>query len=195
MRISLFQIALLLVLVGGCTIRPAAPSTARGVEVLDERTGMTLATLKDPIELLPSVQGASVTFGKRSSFAYLGPVEWNRMGTISYGLWVHIAPGSGKKPGDSHAPGAVTLVLDDGPLILSPIEAPGFGRDAYQAVVSWGQTIYFDLTVQTLRRLAASRKIELDVRAEDDSVIDFTSNKDSRVLLNGYMTGRDITAD
>jgi hypothetical protein len=195
MRVSLFQVALLLVLVAGCTIRPAAPSTARGVEVLDERTGMTLATLKDPIELLPSVQRASVTFGKRSSFVYLGPVEWNRMGTISYGLWVHIAPGSDKQAGDIHAPGAVTLVLDDGPLILSPIAAPGFGRDAYQTVVSWGQTTYFDLTVDMIRRMSASRKIELEVRAQDDSVLDFTSDKDSRTLLNGYMVGRDITAD
>jgi len=195
MRVSLFQVALLLVLIAGCTIRPAAPSTARGVEVLDERTGMTLATLKDPIELLPSVQVASVTFGKRTSFAYLGPVEWNRMGTISYGLWVHIAPGSDKQTGDIHVPGAVTLILDDGPIILSPIAAPGFGRDAYEAVVSWGQTAYFDLTVEMLRRMAASRKIALDVHAQDDSVIDFSTNKDFRSLLNGYMTGRDITAD
>jgi hypothetical protein len=194
MRISLFQVALLLILVAGCTIRPTAPSTARGVEVLDERTGMTLATLKDPIELLPNV-GAAATFGKRTSFAYLGPVEWNRMGTISYGLWVHIAPGADKQAGDIHAPGAVTLILDDGSIILSPITAPGFGRDAYPAVVSWGQTAYFDLTVEMLRRMAASRKIAFDVRAQDDAVINFSSNKDSRELLNGYMVGRDITAD
>ena len=61
--------------------------------------------------------------------------------------------------------------------------------------VSWGQTAYFDLTVETLRRMASSRKIAFDVRAQDDAVINFSSNKDSRELLNGYMVGRDITAD
>ena len=92
-------------------------------------------------------------------------------------------------------PGSVTLILDDGPLSLSPIAAPGFGRDAYQQVVSWGQTAYFDLTVEMLRRIAASRKLELDVRAVDDSIIDFSSGKDVRATLTAYMTGRGITAD
>jgi hypothetical protein len=195
MRISLFPALLLLGLMAGCATQSTGPSAGKSIEVLDERTGMTLASLKEPIELLPSVQSAAVTFGKRTSFAYLGPVEWNRMGTISYGLWIHIAPGSDRRAGDIHMPGSVTLILDDGPLSLSPIAAPGFGRDAYQQVVSWGQTAYFDLTVEMLRRIAASRKLELDVRAVDDSIIDFSSGKDVRATLTAYMTGRGITAD
>jgi len=199
MRISLFPTVLLLGLMSGCAGQLVGPSagkpSGKSIEVLDERTGMTLATLKEPIELLPSVQSMAPAFGKRTSFAYLGPVEWDRMGTISYGLWVHIAPGSDRQAGDIQAPGAVALVLDDGPLTLSPIAAPGFGRDAYPQVVSWGQKAYFDLSVEMLRRIAASRKIELDVHAVDESIIDFTSAKDVRADLTEYMTGRGITAD
>jgi hypothetical protein len=203
MRISLFPAVLLLGSIAGCASQPPGPSSGvfaaksvgKSIEVLDEHTGMTLATLKEPIELLPSVQSTALAFGKRTSFAYLGPVEWNRMGTISYGLWIHIAPGSDRQAGDIHTPGAVTLILDDGPITLSPIASPGFGRDAYQQVVSWGQKAYFDLTVEMLRRIAASRKIELDVHAVDESIIDFTCAKDVRATLNAYMLGRGITAD
>jgi hypothetical protein len=207
MRIALFPVVLLLGLMAGCASRSAgqpadpfaspfaAKSVGKSIEVLDERTGMTLATLKEPIELLPNVQNTVLGFGKRSSFAYLGPVEWNRMGTISYGLWIHIAPGSDRQAGDIHTPGAVALILDDGPLTLSPIPAPGFGRDAYPQVVGWGQMAYFDLTVEMLRHIAASRKIELDVHAVDESIIDFTCAKDVRATLTAYMTGRGITAD
>ena len=31
---------------------------------------------------------------ERISFAYLGPVEWDNMGDVRYGLWVHLVPGN-----------------------------------------------------------------------------------------------------
>jgi hypothetical protein len=173
----------------------ASQSSTKPVEALDERTGMTLASLKQPIELLPSAQNAALAFGKRTSFAYLGPIEWNRMGTIAYGLWIHIAPGNDRQAGDIHTPAAVTLILDDGPLSLSPIEVPTLGHDPYERVVSWGQTAYFDLTTETLKRMAASRRLELDVRAVDDSTISFSSSQDTRATLTEYVKGRGITGD
>jgi hypothetical protein len=191
MRISLLAAVLLAGLTGGC----AAPSSIKPVEMLDERTGMTLAALKEPIELLPSAQTAALSFGKRASFAYLGPVEWNRMGTIAYSLWIHIAPGGGKQMGDIHLAGAAVLILDDGPLTLTAIAAPALGHDPYQQVVSWGQTAYFDLTVESLRRMAASGRLELDVRAADDSVISFFSSRDTHAALTKYLEDRGIAGD
>jgi hypothetical protein len=195
MRISPFPAVLLLTLMAGGAGSSLGASVGKSIEVLDERTGMTLATLKDPIELLPTVQSATLAIGKRTSFAYLGPVEWDRMGTISYGLWIHIAPGSDRQAGDIHTPGAVNLILDDGAVSLAPIAAPGFGRDAYQQTASWGQKAYFDLTVELLRRIASSRKLELDIRAADNSIIIFNCDKDVRATLTAYMVGRGITAD
>ncbi len=87
----------------GCAAAPTKP-----VETLDQNTGMTLASLQEPIELLPDAQSVALTQGRRLSFAYLGPLELNRMGTIDYALWIHIAPGNDHQPVDIRAPGAVT---------------------------------------------------------------------------------------
>jgi hypothetical protein len=191
MRVPLIPVLLLLGWLAGC----AGQSSVKPVEALDERTGATVGALKEPIELVPSAQNAVLISHQRLSFAYLGPVEWDRSGAISYGLWIHIAPGNDLQPGDIHASAALTLNLDDGPLSLSLVEAPKLGRDPYKRIASWGQTAYFDLTVEMLRRMAASRKLGLDVRAEDGSIISFSPTLDTRAALSQYLHARGITGD
>ena len=191
MHVYRFSVVLILGVMAGC----ASQSSTKPVEALDERTGMTLASLKEPIELIPNAQNAALAFGKRTSFAYLGPVEWNRMGTIGYSLWIHIAPGNDHQAVDIRAPGAVTLFLDDGPLVLSSVEMPNLGKGPYQPVVSWGQTAYFELNVDMLKKMAASLKLELDVRATDDSTLSFFPSHETRRTLTEYVHGRGITDD
>jgi len=191
MRTATFPAFFLILGLGGC----ATQSGTQSVEVLDQATGMTVASLKEPVELLPGVHNAPLARGKRATFAYLGPVEWDSMGTISYGLWVHIAPGNDRQAADIHEPAALALNLDDGPLELTPMDAPKLGREPYHALVSWGQSAYFNLSVQALRRMAASAKMVLAVRATDGSVIDFSPTQDTRVVLTRYARGRGITGD
>ena len=191
MRVPRIPIILLVGLVAGC----AGQSSLKPVEVLDERTGVTFGALKQPIELLPTAQDAVLALRKRATFAYLGPVEWNGSGALNYGLWIHIAPGNDRQPGDIHASAATVLILDDGPLGLSLMEAPKLGREPYRPVASWGQTAYFGLDVETLRRMAASSKLELDVRAADGSTLSFTPTVDARAVLKQYMRDRGITGD
>jgi hypothetical protein len=182
-------------LAGGCgSVWPTRSSTVP-VEYLDERTGMTVGALKEPIELVPSVQSAARFVGKRTSFAYLGPVEWDRMGAIEYGMWVHVAPGGDRQIADIRAAGSITLILDDGPMELMPIDAPQLGKGAYQPVASWGQTAYFGLTVETLRRVAASQKLQLDVRTSDNSIASFFPSADTHAVLNDFLRDRAITGD
>jgi len=192
MFVPRIPLILLIGLMAGC----AGRSAVKPVEVLDERTAVTFGALKQPIELLPSAQDAVLILRKRATFAYLGPVEWNRSGELRYGLWIHIAPGNDRQPpGDIHASAAAALILDDGPLRLSVMEAPKLGREPYRPVVSWGQTAYFDLDVGTLRRMAASSKLELDVRAADGSTLSFSPTVDTRAVLKQYMQDRGITGD
>lgn len=182
---------LLVSLAAGC----ASQSSTKPVEILDQRTGMTVAALQEPIELVPGAQTAAIISRKRSSFAYMGPVEWNRSGTLSYGLWVHVVPGIDPQPGDIHAAGALALRLQDGTLDLSPIEAPKLGTDPYRQVVSWGQTAYFGLTAEALRRMAASPTLKLDVRAADGSIMSFSPAQASSSILTRYVQSRGITGD
>src|ERR1700674_3337033 len=191
MRLPLITVVLLALMLAGC----AGQSKPKPVEVLDDRTGMTVGALKEPIELVPGTQNAVLVSRKHISFAYLGPVEWNRSGTLSYGLWVHIAPGVDQQPADIHAPAAVTLILDDGPLALTLMEAPRLGKDPYRQVVSWGQTAYFGLDVESLKRMAGSRKLELDVRAPGASSARFASTSDSGAILTQYLRSRGLTGD
>ena len=196
MRIPLIPLLWFIGSLAGCASQSAQP-----VEILDERSGVTVAALKEAIELVPGSQNtpdppnSALNSPKRTSFAYLGPVEWNRSGVISYGLWIHIAPGNDRRVGDIHVSAALTLILDDGPLTLSLSETPRLGGDPYREAVSWGQTAYFDLDVAALRRLAASRTLELDVRAADGSMIGFSPTRDARSALVRYLQARGITGD
>jgi hypothetical protein len=135
------------------------------------------------------------SLGKKVSFAYLGPVEWDRSGSLVYGLWVHIAPGNDRPIADIRSPMALTLILDSGTRALVPIDAPQLGRGAYQPIASWGQTACHLLTVEMLKQMAASEKLELNVRAADDSIVIFTATGNTRETLSGYLHSRGITGD
>jgi hypothetical protein len=175
----------------GCAGQPSI----KPAEVLDEGTGVTVGALQEPVELVEGSQNSALANGKRTSFAYIGPLEWDRMGEIGYALWVHVAPGNDAQVGDIHSRGAVTLNLDDGPLVLSPMDAPAIGRGPYKPVASWGQTGYFQFNVEMLKRMAASRKFGLDFRAADDSTVNFLPSHDTQGTLTQFMHARGITDD
>jgi hypothetical protein len=163
-------------------------SSIKPSEILDQRTGMTVGTLDKPIEL---VQGTVTPIGsdRRVSFAYLGPVEWDNMGNFSYGLWIHVAPGNDWSFEHIQAPGAVSLSLDDGMTPLSVITPPALAHAPYQPVASWGETAYFGVDLEMLKRMAASAKIGLDVKA-GDSVVHFAAGSDAHETLARYLHAR-----
>jgi hypothetical protein len=187
-RIHLWFSAFLMGALAGC----AGRAPLKPVEHVDERTGMSVAALQEPIQL---VEDQMLVIGRRLSFVFLGPVEWNRMGAIRYGLWLHVAPGDDRPFADIHGRSAVTLILDDGDLVLSPIEAPSLGREPYQPAVSWGQTAYYELNAHNLRRLAASSHLAVRCGAADGSSILFQAPHDTRAVLGAYLQSREPIGD
>jgi hypothetical protein len=183
---------LALVLGTGCTMLDGTGHGAAPVEVLDQRTGVTVSVLEKPLEF---VQFEGVPFGKRANFAYLGPVEWNRMGDYTYGLWLHVAPGDGGKIGDIHSPASVTLLLDGAPWALVPAEPPALVGDAYRPVVAWGQTAYFELDARQLVRLASVSQLELQCRGADGSMIALRPGGGAQAQLAAYVRARHLSAD
>jgi hypothetical protein len=170
----------------------AGPQARAPVENLDQRTGMTIATLQAPVEF---VESGMLSVNRHSSFAYLGPIEWDRMGEIRYGLWIHIAPGNDRAVADITSPAAVSLSLDDETVPLSTIEAPRLGLEPYPAAVPWGQTAYFALSVDELKRLASAEKLTLHFHGVDGQRVDFDSLRPSRPALSAYARSRGITVD
>jgi hypothetical protein len=175
-------------LLSGC----AGTQVRQPVELLDDRTGITVAALQRPVEL---TQREGVTVGKRPGFAYLGPVEWNRMGSFTQGLWLHLAPGQDQPLADLHDAATLELTLDDGSLTLQPAAPPALGREPYQPAVPWGQTAYYSLSVHDLRRLAASARLTLRGHAADGSLVTFTNAADPRPQLQAYVQSRALTGD
>ena len=170
----------------------AGPTAREAIENLDERTGMTIATLQAPIEF---VETGMLNVGKRSSFAYLGPVEWDRSGEIRYGLWMHVAPGNDRAVVDITSPAAVSLSLDDAVVALSTLEAPRLGLEPYASAVPWGQTAYFALSAELLKRLAAAERLTLHFRGLDTQRVDFEPIHASRPVLAAFARSRGIIAD
>jgi len=186
-----FLVAVFLGALAAC----AGQASIRPAEVLDEQTGITSAALHEPIEFMQSTASAVLVLGKQHSIAYLGPVEWNRSGNISYGLWLQVVPGNDGQVADIRAVAAVTLILDDGSVILSPVDAPKLRQEPYRPVVSWGQTAYFELSPAILARMAASQKLALEFRGVGGSTLSFTPTHDTRDILAQYARGRGIIHD
>ncbi len=153
---------------------------------------MTIATLQAPLEF---VETGMLNVGKRSSFAYLGPVEWDRMGEIRYGLWIHVAPGNDRAIVDITSPAAVSLSLDDAVVPLSILEAPRLGLEPYASAVPWGQTAYFVLSAELLKRLAAAERLTLHFRGLDAQPVDFEPVRASLPALSAFARSRGIIVD
>jgi hypothetical protein len=188
MRFLLINAVVATGLLAGC-------ASTKPAEVLDERTGITVGALQDPIEFVQTAQNAALSSGKRTSFAYLGPLEWDRSGEITYGLWLHVAPGNDKPVGDIRSEGSVRLTLDDGSLVLLPIDLSTAGVSPYRPVAAWGQTAYFQLDAAMLKRMAASQKLELNFRAPDESLVEFLPSHETHSTLTQFLHARGITAD
>jgi hypothetical protein len=184
-----------LIVLGGWLAGCADQAAIKPAEVLDERTGVTVGALQTPMEFVQTSKTASLSNSKRSSFVYLGPVEWDRMGEISYGLWLHLAPGNDKQAGDIRKRSAVTLNLDDGPLVLIPSDTVVQETGPYKPAVSWGQTSYYEFNVGMLKRMAASEKMTIDILAPDESKVLFLPSHDTHATLIDYMQTRGITDD
>jgi hypothetical protein len=46
-----------------------------------------------------------------------------------------------------------------------------------------------------LKQMAASEKLELDVRSADDSIVNFAATSNTRETLSAYLHARGITGD
>ncbi len=173
-----------LALLPGC----GSEGSIKPAESLDEHTGMTVGSLEKPLELVQGGQSA-MTPEPHVSSAYLGPVEWDNMGAITYGLWVHLVPANDWQFDDIKTPGTVVLALDGRGQPLKLEQPPAATRGPYRPVASWGQTAYFELDLDTLKRMASSRDIELVFKVAGTPVR-FAAAPDAHETLTRFLHAR-----
>jgi hypothetical protein len=191
-RLRSFQFTLIVGLLAGC----ASQSPVKSVEMLDQRTGMTMGALPQPMAFIETGIYDLLVPDKQPSVVYVGPVEWDRSGDFSYLLWVQVAPGvGGHRLDDIRARGAVNLKLDDGSVVLSALELPVVPSSPYRPMPPVGQTAYFSIDVPLLKRMAASHRLALNVRAGDLTMVDFIATQETRIALKQFMLDRGIAHD
>jgi hypothetical protein len=188
-RLRSIQFALMVSLSAGC----ASQSPVKSVEMLDERTGMTMGALLQPMAFIETGIYDLLVPDKQPSIVYIGPVEWDRSGDFTYLLWVQVAPGvGGHRLDDIRARGAVNLKLDDGPVALSALELPVVASSPYRLMAPVGQTAYFSLDVALLKRMAASQRLALNLRAGDLTTVNFIPTQETRAALKQFLLDRGI---
>jgi len=186
------QFALLVCLLAGC----AGQSPVKSVEMLDDRTGMTMGALLQPMAFVETGIYDLLVPDKQPSIVYIGPVEWDRSGDFTYLLWIQVAPGvGGHRLDDIRTRGAVNLQLDDGLVSLSALELPVVASSPYRPRAPVGQTAYFAIDVALLKRMAASQRLALNVRAGDLTMVDFIPMQETRAALTQFMIDRGIAHD
>ena len=183
-------------LLTACLLSGCAGQTIKPAESLDETTGVTVGALQEPLEFAEDPKLGAVGPDRRASFAYLGPVEWDTSGDLRYALWIHVAPGNDQAVGNIRSSGAVSLILDDGPVLLSEQDdTPKIGSNPYHPLASWGQTAYFHLDVGLLKRMAASQRLVLEFHGVEVPTVDFVPTQDVKDTLLRFEHARGITDD
>lgn len=186
------QFALIICPLAGC----ASQSPIKSVEMQDEGTAITVAALLQPLAFIETGIYDLLVPDKQPSMVYVGPVEWDRSGDFTYVLWVQVAPGvGGHKLDDIRARGAVNLKLDDGPVALSALDLPVVPSSPYRPIAPVGQAAYFAIDVALLKRMSASQRLTLNVRAGDLTLVDFIPMQETRAALKQFMIDRGIAND
>ena len=180
----------------GSTLGCTGQSAVKSVEVLDERTGMTMGALLQPMAFVETGIYDLLVPDKLPSRVFIGPVEWDRSGDFSYLLWVQVAPGvDGHRLDDIRARGALNLQLDDGRVTLSAVRSPVRASNPYRPITPVGQSAYFPIDVALLKRMATSHRISLNIRAGDLTMVDFLPAQETRAALKQFMIERGISYD
>lgn len=161
-----FLSVILLALISACATE--APYASR----LDS-SGLTVSTLSEAIILARPVR--TLAAGARD-YAYIGPVEINRMGHRDYFLWIGLASTvdrelAGLVPAN---PVALILIVDEKPMIL-PLSAWDTRLDVSPYVGT--APVYAKLSAQTsldqIHRIAAAQSVELLIVADTDFIAQY----------------------
>jgi hypothetical protein len=199
MHLRSVQTVLVALLLQACA--SVSQFSPKSVDVLDPRSGVTLGVMPEPLAFIETgvfhgkAPGKAVP-DKQPGIVYLGPVERDRSGQFTYGLWVQVVPGEGGHLlDDIRARGAVSLKLDDGLVTLAPVDLPEIEGSPYPDEPFVSQAAYFAVDVPTLKRMEDTQKIVLSLRTPFLTTVDFIPKHETHTALQQYLHDRGIAGD
>jgi hypothetical protein len=163
-----FTCTILIALLAACA---AAPDNEVR-EQLDERTGVTVTRMKDALQFYSPLPELGL---QATRFAYLGPLEVNRMGTRTTYLWLSVLPGSDSRapePAGLEKPIRLLLIVDKEERFELQIAASSAGQidlgsRAYPRPADWAREGYWSASPELLARLATAGSLLLEIDSGD----------------------------
>lgn len=147
----------------GCATTP--PTGVR--EELDERTGVTVTSMQAPLEFYSQAPERGL---EAASFAYLAPLEINRMGKRDTYLWLSVVRAAEERSAAGEAPPGppqLRITLDGANLEPEFVSAQarelGLGEAVYERPAHWVGESYYAVTPQQIAQMAAANELALEL--------------------------------
>jgi hypothetical protein len=140
-------------------------------EQLDQRTGVTVTRMKEALQFYSPLPELGL---QATRFAYLGPLEVNRMGERNTYLWLSVLPASAseaREGAEVGPPARLRLIVDkesfDLEVVASSAEQIDLGKRAYPRPADWAREGYWSASPEVLARLATAASLLLEIDSGD----------------------------
>ncbi len=159
-------------------------------EQLDERTGVTVISMRAPLEFFSPQPERGL---QATAFVYLGPLEVNRMGTREILLWLSVLQGADARSRSiAGTPDRLHLRITAGGNTVEPAYASadarqlGLGRPVYGRPAHWASEAFYSITPREIAQMAAAGTLTLEISAEGDEVRRYELWKANLAGLRGF---------
>ncbi len=156
----------------------AQPALEPLAEDVDQSTGVSVARLARPIELV-----ATSNTGRNDPFAYVAPFETNRMGERALYFWM-----ASQMPTPEPGP---SLVVDGEAVEMGEpqqsVEAMGLSRSPYARPAPWSLERYYRINRVVLEKLANAGRVELVVRDPEGNEVRYAADAAALQGLAGFL--------
>jgi hypothetical protein len=140
-------------------------------EHLDERTGVTVTRMKQALQFYSPIPELGL---QATRFAYLGPLEVNRMGARTTYLWLSVLPGSSseaQQAAGAGSPAKLALVVDgerfEPEIAATSADQIDLGKRAYPRPAEWAHEGYWTTSPELLARLGTVSNLTLEIDSGD----------------------------
>jgi hypothetical protein len=156
----------------------AQPTLEPTADDVDQATGISVARLARPIELV-----ATRPTGRNDPFAYVAPFETNRMGERALYVWI-----ASQQPTPDPGP---ALVADGVAVELGGeqrgVEPMGLSKAPYALPAPWSLERYYRINRAAVEQLARAGRVELVVRDADGAEVHYAADATALQSLAAFV--------